>query len=189
MKKIIISFLLILVVGVLFYFNADSGKYKIKGTVRNKQQNGKMVYLRNAVNPSIVYDSTAIRNGRFSFSGKESEEAVVRELYTMVDNEYVNYLPVVLEPGTITVLLDSVVCTSGTLLNDKMQDFLLAKGKFYEEDFSDNTKEDIMQRFGDFLTKQIRVNSHSPVGKYIYVSYSLYLSEKNKKELLQLGMN
>lgn len=188
MKKGVILFLLILIAGGAIYFNTGSGSYKIKGMVRDTHLNGRMVYLRNVANPSIIYDSTEIRNGRFSFSGKERSGIVVRELYTTVDNGYVNYLPVVLEPGTITVLLDSVVCTSGTPLNDKLQDFLLAKDKFYDGDFTGCSKEDIILRFGDFLVKQIKEYIHTPIGKYIYVSYSGYLSENNKKELVKSGI-
>lgn len=98
----------------------------IEGTVKDKNYEGKQVYLRHALTPE-TYDSTIVKNGTFRFTlGETSPEVSLLVLKASSDDLFPVTLPVVTEKGVVKVVLGELVLTSGTDLNDRLQDFLLA---------------------------------------------------------------
>lgn len=98
----------------------------IEGTVKDKSYEGKQVYLRHALTPE-TYDSTIVKNGTFRFTlGETSPEVSLLVLKASSDDLFPVTLPVVTEKGVVKVVLGELVLTSGTDLNDRLQDFLLA---------------------------------------------------------------
>ena len=99
----------------------------IEGTVKDKNYEGKQVYLRHALTPE-TYDSTIVKNGTFRFTlGETSPEVSLLVLKASSDDLFPVTLPVVTEKGVVKVVLGELVLTSGTDLNDRLQDFLLAR--------------------------------------------------------------
>lgn len=105
----------------------------IEGTVKDKNYEGKQVYLRHALTPE-TYDSTIVKNGTFRFTlGETSPEVSLLVLKASSDDLFPVTLPVVTEKGVVKVVLGELVLTSGTDLNDRLQDFLLAVDRFGDE--------------------------------------------------------
>ena len=105
----------------------------IEGTVKDKSYEGKQVYLRHALTPE-TYDSTIVKNGTFRFTlGETSPEVSLLVLKASSDDLFPVTLPVVTEKGVVKVVLGELVLTSGTDLNDRLQDFLLAVDRFGDE--------------------------------------------------------
>ena len=105
----------------------------IEGTVKDKSYEGKQVYLRHTLTPE-TYDSTIVKNGTFRFAlGETSPGVSLLVLKASSDDLFPITLPVATEKGTVKVSLGELVLTSGTALNDKLQDFLLAVDRFSDE--------------------------------------------------------
>lgn len=105
----------------------------IEGTVKDKSYEGKQVYLRHALTPE-TYNSTIVKNGTFRFTlGETSPEVSLLVLKASSDDLFPVTLPVVTEKGVVKVVLGELVLTSGTDLNDRLQDFLLAVDRFGDE--------------------------------------------------------
>ena len=83
---------------------------------------------------SETYDSTIVKNGTFRFTlGETSPEVSLLVLKASSDDLFPVTLPVVTEKGVVKVVLGELVLTSGTDLNDRLQDFLLAVDRFGDE--------------------------------------------------------
>ena len=99
--------------------------YKIEGSAPLAEFEGKMVYMKDASTNSLI-DSARIVNGKFAFADTTNvERPVIKILSIHASKTGLEYrLPVVIENGTIKASISEVVCTKGTLLNERMQDFL-----------------------------------------------------------------
>lgn len=162
-----------------------STDYKLSGSTHDKNIEGKTVYLTHALDRSVKYDSAVVRNGSFQFKGKIALPEV-RELYVEVDHSPYNYLPVVLEPGVIKIVLDTIVYTGNTPHNDRMQDFLIAKSNFVDENIrQDSISETFLSKFSFFLKQEILKNSDNLIGKYLYKAYSTKLTNEDKKDIVK----
>ncbi|MCS3024744.1 hypothetical protein NXW75_14335 [Bacteroides xylanisolvens] len=79
-------------------------------------------------------------------------------------------LPVVIENGSIQAYISDVVCTGGTMLNERMQDFLMAVDE-YSTACENKQTEQIKSGFADLLKKYIEINDDNAVGEYIRTAY------------------
>lgn len=103
---------------------ADS--YHIEGFSNIPSLDGKMVYLRMMDLDGTVVDSAEIVHGTFKMSGAVDSVMMVM-MYK--DNEPIS--PLVLEDGDISFNLSFCeVEMGGTPLNDKLNDFIVAKRKY-----------------------------------------------------------
>lgn len=167
---------------------AKEHSFIMKGTVTNTAYEGRIVYLKDAVSGTEVYDSVQIVHGKFTFAGMQ-DTAVVRELYVQ-ENDSDNYpltLPVVLENGEILVTLGNIVSVSNTPLNNAMMDFLMAKDRFMDKDFTAKEPDAVKKEFSEFLVTWIMKNTGSPVGKYIYEGYNSKLDEAQKEQVQKVS--
>ena len=73
---------------------------------------------------------------------------------------------VVIENGTIKASIADVVCTEGTMLNERMQDFLLAIDA-YSAACTDKPVEQIQSGFSELLKRYIEMNNDNVIGTYI----------------------
>lgn len=164
--------------------------YVIEGKVTNPKLDGRTVYMQDALNPAIRLDSVKVTDGKFRFEGVQAVPEV-RELMVQENDSdmFPVTLPFVLENGRIEVDLGDRVYTGNTKLNDEMMDLLMAFDRFYERDFSNQTKEQVETAFADLLMAEIVKHSNSVVGKYLYDGYKHKLSEKQQADARQtLGM-
>ena len=79
-------------------------------------------------------------------------------------------LPVVIENGNIQADISDVVCTGGTMLNERMQDFLMAVDE-YSTACENKQTEQIKSGFADLLKKYIEINDDNAIGEYIRTAY------------------
>ena len=170
--------------------NSAPKSYVIEGKVTNPKLDGRTVYMQDALNPAIRLDSVKVTDGKFRFEGVQAVPEV-RELMVQENDSdmFPVTLPFVLENGRIEVDLGDRVYTGNTKLNDEMMELLMEFDRFYERDFSNQTKEQIEAAFADLLMAEIVKHSNSVVGKYLYDGYKHKLSEKQQADARQtLGM-
>ena len=158
----------------------------IEGTVKDKSYEGKQVYLRHALTPE-TYDSTIVKNGTFRFTlGETSPEVSLLVLKASSDDLFPVTLPVVTEKGVVKVVLGELVLTSGTDLNDRLQDFLLAVDRFGDEMAGKGESHGkIKKDFSVLLESSILQNKDNEVGVYIFRSYGSRLSPEQKAHIAE----
>lgn len=95
-------------------------------------------------------------------------------------------LPVVTEKGVVKVVLGELVLTSGTDLNDRLQDFLLAVDRFGDEMAGKGESHGkIKKDFSVLLESSILQNKDNEVGVYIFRSYGSRLSPEQKAHIAE----
>ena len=155
---------------------SDSGFHQIKGYEINgstplPEFEGKMVYMKDFSSGQLV-DSAEIVHGKFDFSDTVTiVSPVVKVLSIRAGKSGLEYrLPVVIENGSIQAYISDVVCTGGTMLNERMQDFLMAVDE-YSTACENKQTEQIKSGFADLLKKYIEINDDNAVGEYIRTAY------------------
>ena len=159
----------------------------LTGKVTLPEYEGKQVYLETTSATAQKVDSAVVKNGKFAFTFSDS----IPQVYTLVlgtsaDDQYPITLPVVSEKGAISVVMGKLVLTSGTPLNDNLQDFLLAVSNFTDKAMKQE-KPDMQQVKADFsklVEGAIMQNIKTPVGIYIYKNYSKNLTEAQAAKIL-----
>ena len=138
--------------------------YRIDGSAPLPEFEGKMVYMKD-VSTDAPVDSARIINGKFAFAD------TIKILSIHASKMGLEYrLPVVIENGTIKASIADVVCTEGTMLNERMQDFLLAIDA-YSAACTDKPVEQIQSGFSELLKRYIEMNNDNVIGTYIQTAY------------------
>lgn len=145
--------------------------YKIDGSALLPEFEGKMVYMKDALTDTPL-DSAKIVNGKFVFADTTIiETPTVKILSIRASKMGLEYrLPIVIENGLIEASISDVVCTEGTMLNEQMQDFLMALD-IYSATCTDKSVEDIKSGFSDLLKNYIEINKDNVIGEYIKNAY------------------
>jgi hypothetical protein len=145
--------------------------YRIDGSAPLPEFEGKMVYMKD-VSTDAPVDSARIINGKFAFADTTKiENPVIKILSIHASKMGLEYrLPVVIENGTIKASIADVVCTEGTMLNERMQDFLLAIDA-YSAACTDKPVEQIQSGFSELLKRYIEMNNDNVIGTYIQTAY------------------
>lgn len=145
--------------------------YEINGSAPLPEFEGKMVYMKDVSSGQPV-DSAEIIHGKFDFSDTVTiVSPVVKVLSIRASKSGLEYrLPVVIENGSIQAYISDVVCTGGTMLNERMQDFLMAVDE-YSTACENKQTEQIKSGFADLLKKYIEINDDNAVGEYIRTAY------------------
>lgn len=186
-KNILFIPLLILFVILAGACSRECG-YRINGFAEDSQFEGKTVYVTDVQSNSIRYDSTVVQGGRFQFSDSvDVALPYVRILSIQADSIMPYCLPVVIENGQITAKLGDLVCTSGTNLNDKLQDFLLGLDQFIASisKHKEWSAEDVKSNFADYFVEHISANANNVVGVYIYEVYCSNIPDEKRQFLLE----
>jgi len=128
MRKTILRILLLL---FLFTSCNQGDHFSIEGKLADKSYDGEWIFLVPLVNAPVErVDSTVIKNGSFSFSGKVSEPEIyiirTRPLIRLSLQE----LLVVKEPGQIQAYIGQNSSAKGTPLNDSLQNWKNQKQLF-----------------------------------------------------------
>lgn len=157
----------------------------IEGSVKDQTYEGKTVYLCDPYT-SVAHDSTSIKNATFSFNlGEQISDVLLLKLKSSTDDLFPITLPVVAENGKVKVALGDLVFTSGTPLNDKLQDFLLAVDHFSDKAVNSGKEtEELRKDFMNLLEASILQNSDNGVGVYIFRAYSSRMTPECRSSIL-----
>ena len=162
---------------------SNTAKEGLFGKVTMEGYEGKQVYLETTVGTPTKVDSALVENGKFTLTFTDATPQVYRlVLGKSADDMYPITLPVVSEKGHISVVMGELVLTSGTPLNDNLQDFLLAVSNFTDKAMKQE-KLDMNQIKADYaklVEGAVMQNIKTPVGAYIYRMYSNQLSDEQQ---------
>lgn len=183
------KYTLVSLVALLFFACGSNTETKqgLTGKVTMEGYEGKQVYLQTTVGTPEKVDSATVENGRFTFNFTDS----IPKVYQLVLGKEANdmfpiILPVVSEKGHIRVSMGELVLTSGTPLNDSLQDFLLAVSNLTDKAMKQE-KLDINQVKADLaklVEAAVMQNIQTPVGAYIYRMYGHQLTDEQKALIL-----
>lgn len=206
MRKLIYLFI---VAGALF--SCQNNNYTINGTVAGDAYEGKNVYLQQMTDDAMVATDTAvIENGKFTFSGT-ADPKVLRfvALDETVNSQQENRIPVLIEPGRLQMVFDTVVTVKGTKVNDAYTGFRLQQrglvqnirgiiGQFNSESAAgtmtaerdaelQQSYEEISSQLTDLNFNFIKENIKNKLGEFVFEnSYSMFEPEQ-QKEILNLA--
>ena len=162
----------------------------LTGKVTLDGYEGRHVFLETTDGSAVKVDSAVVTEGKFAFTFNDSVPQVYRlVLAASNDDQYPITLPVVSEKGAVKVSMGELVLTSGTPLNDGLQDFLLAVSNFYDKALQQE-KPDLQKIAADFaklVEGSVMTNIGTPVGAYIFRAYSDKLTEAQKAQILLRG--
>ena len=162
----------------------------LTGRVTLDGYEGRKVYLETTGANALKVDSATVAEGRFALTFNDSVPQVYRLVLTASDDDqFPITLPVVSEKGHVQVVMGELVLTSGTPLNDTLQDFLLAVSNFTDKAMQQE-KPDMQQVKADFaklVEGAVMKNIDTPVGAYIYRTYSHNLTPEQKESIVSRG--
>jgi len=162
----------------------------LTGRVTLDGYEGRKVYLETTGANALKVDSATVAEGRFALTFNDSVPQVYRLVLTASDDDqFPITLPVVSEKGHVQVVMGELVLTSGTPLNDTLQDFLLAVSNFTDKAMQQE-KPDMQQVKADFaklVEGAVMKNIGTPVGAYIYRTHSDKLTPEQKESIANRG--
>jgi hypothetical protein len=187
MKKIFISIALL-----IFVFGCSKGNMLIISGKTDVKYDGTKVYLVPLPNPiADIVDSAIIKKGKFVFKKRADSVYISHITVSRKANAPIERLLIVVEPGELNVLLDTISCASGTTLNDKLQgwkdttvDCFKKMSRAEEKSEREKISSIFEQNTVDFIK-----NNPNPLGGYLYFMYDRILTATQKKELDSLGIN
>lgn len=143
---------------------------------------GRHVYLEMTDDAQTVVDSALVKDGRFSFNLNDSTPQVYQLVLKETDDDiFPILLPIVSEKGNLYVSMGELVYTSGTPLNDKLQDFLLAVSNLGDRKLENEADlEKYKADYAALLQGFILQNADNVVGEYIFRTYHSKLSEQQR---------
>ena len=188
MKKHVLFLSVLILCMVVMAACSPSPGYRIYGMAKDSRFEGKTVYLTDMQSNAIRYDSTVVKNGKFEFADSvDVAVPYIRVLSVQIPDSIMPYcLPVVIENGNITALLGDRICTSGTGLNDRLQDFLLGLDEFISSisKHPEWSADDVRSNFTDYFIRHIEANAGFIVGAYIFKTYRPNIPEDKCQPLL-----
>lgn len=127
-------------------------------------------------------DTLDITNMTISFERNDTASmpyiAVIR-LSNPTDSIDILSMPVIIEPGEININISEYITVQGTNLNLRLQEFLNGLQATHDSIklMKDIQVEKIKTKFSEFYRQQILMNKDNVLGKYIYKSYGIHLTE------------
>lgn len=207
MRKIVFLFIM----GSILFSCQNNKNYTISGTVADGAYEGTNVYIQEMTNDAmVVVDTLVVTNGSFSLKGV-ADSTVLRfiSLDESVSPQQDSRVPVLIEPGKIEVLFDTVVTVKGTKVNDAYTEFrqqqreLVKSIRSVMEQYNTASAEGSMtdsleaqikasyDKISDQLTglnfNFIKNNIGNDLGKYAFLTSSSMFSPEQQKEILELA--
>lgn len=206
MKKLIYLFI---TAGILL--SCQNNNYTINGTVPGDANEGTNVYLQEMTDDAMEPTDTAVvENGKFTFSGT-ADTTVLRfiVLDETVNPQQENRVPLLIEPGRLQVVFDTVVTVKGTKVNDAYTNFRLQQkdlvkeirgviGQFNSENaagtMTPERDEELQKSYEDInkqLTDQnfdfIKENIGNKLGEFVFQTSSSMFEPEQQKDILNLA--
>lgn len=197
MKKLF--FLIALV--FLFCRCDDDRTLVIEGKLRTDRDfNGEWLYLLPTDGNKLIRDSALMKDGQFTFTKKADSVyiAMIRPKNAVL-TYFLQPLLVAVEPGILTVRLDSVSLGKGTPLNDVLQGW--KEKKTSHDLFINNLRRQVRKaddaekaeleaqlkqseaEYSDYNYNFVRENKDNPIGRFVYNLTKSLLTEEQKETL------
>lgn len=208
MKKL--TFLLLAIV-IMAASCADKNAYTITGKLSSNEYDGQ-VYLEKLgenwdYTKRVRIDSVNVVDGQYVFKGLAKEEPML--CYIVFENppkEFIYPIALLVEPGNIEVIVDTLPIVKGTTTNDIFQAWnndmsTLSKERYglYKKIGGDSTiaeeeKKIKLEKHGEETWKMmndltygfIKENVNTEIGIYHFVMSSYYYSDEQIKDILDL---
>jgi peroxiredoxin len=194
-----------------FLISCQNGKnYTVNGTIADESYEGTNVYVQQMTDETMnVVDTLVVTNGSFSLNGV-ADSTLLRfiSLDETINPQQESRVPVLIEPGRIEVLFDTIVTVKGTKVNDAYTDFRIkqkalmktirgvmeqyntanAEGTMTDslEAEINMTYDNISERLNGLNFNFIKENIGNELGKYLFLSSSSMFSPEQQKEILNL---
>lgn len=119
MRKLIclLPFLLLL----LYFTSCERNNFTIKGSAPSARDGDTVFLQQRKGNFLETVDTSLVHNGTFYFSGYR--DSIMPHAITYANEQEDYFIPIVVEPGTITIRLGKPFQIGGTPLNDRLQDY------------------------------------------------------------------
>jgi peroxiredoxin len=204
--------LLFLFISAGFILSCQNNKsFTIKGTVTDGAYEGTNVYVQEMTDDGMIgIDTLVVTNGSFEYKGV-AESALLRfiSLDESINPQKDSQVPVLIEPGKINLLFDSVVTVKGTAVNESYTDVRLkiselrksirsvveqyntAKTEGTLTDSLDAELNNSYDKFNAELTELnfnfVKENISNELGKFIFLSSSSMFSPEQLRTILDLA--
>lgn len=200
----------LIILGVLLVSCQTNTRYTIQGTVANAAFEGTKVYLQDMTEDAMVtIDTVMVIDGSFQFSGL-ADSTFLRfiSLEESTQPKQANRVPVLIEPGTITVVFDSVVTVRGTRANDEYTELknqqrelndtlrgIVEKFNVAREDGSltDEMEEKVRAKYDristelkDLTFQYAKNNMGNELGRYLFMTSHAMFEPEQQQELLDI---
>ncbi|MFV0468950.1 MAG: redoxin domain-containing protein [Dysgonomonas sp.] len=208
MKKLILGLVVSSIFSTSFAQVSGTKTYTVNGTFAKNDFNGRKIYLQNLDLTSfdvVNIDSTVVDQSKFRFTGSIAEPSLYFLSYEKENKPFVN---LILESGTIEILVDTITNVKGTLLNDDLQALNQRKREIgiridsletvFKEATDNGTMTPLLQK--DLETKYFELanasktdlfeftkkNIKNPVGEFYFATVSGYFEPEQSGELIKL---
>ena len=93
------------------------------------------------------------------------------------------YMPIVVEAGEVTVVLDKLYSTWGTPLNKEMQQFFVGMQRVSESLEGETDPQMVISSYSSYYKKQILLHSDDVIGRFILAEYGANLTPDDGMEV------
>ncbi|HTN68811.1 MAG TPA: redoxin domain-containing protein [Dysgonamonadaceae bacterium] len=204
MKKI----LFLSVIAALLAACQSKPEYTIHGTVADDKYEGQQVYVEKWTDSiMITVDSTKIENGKFKIKGKASSPAL--RFITLGSTPSKARSIVMVEPGRIDIVYDTLFHITGSKVNDAYNDFNLKQNDLttkirsiseqYNTAMIDGTMTDTLDKeltsaYEDVANEAkvlnydfIKANIDNELGQYLFMTTSGLFDTDQQRDILALS--
>lgn len=184
-----------------------SKNYEIEGFI-NPQSDGDLVFLQKQENDNFVLvDSTRIKNGKFRFSGIQDTATIA--LISIDAKGMYDPLFFILENGKLEAHIDTLSQISGTILNDKFQNYnndrrsfdnrieqlnRMYVSSYLSESLNDSAFAQLKLRFEEeqlqlktLTLDYINSNNSNISGVYIFVQNSYMFTSEEQHQIIEVA--
>lgn len=158
--------------------------YTLEGKVTDSRLEGRTVYLTDAHDSHVRYDSATVLHGTFRMVGRQDTPQVRELLVQETDSDrFPVTVPVVVENGRIEADLGNRIYVGNTPNNDALMDFLMEKDRFLDDTTNVQAPvEEIRTRFASFIASQVMKHGRSVVGRYLFEAYKGKLTPEQQAQ-------
>lgn len=189
----------------------NNKQYTISGTVADEAYEGTSVYVQQMTDDAMItVDTLEVTNGAFSLTGV-ADTTVLRfiSLDGTVNPQQESRVPVLIEPGKMKVVFDTVVTVRGTKVNDAYTDFREKQRELVksirgvmeqyntanaEGAMTDSLEAEINVAYDNISSQLTDLNFNfvkeqigNDLGKYAFLSSSSMFAPEQQKEILDLA--
>lgn len=124
-------YLLLVILTAFMCAACQRPNYQIKGYVQSAKEGDTVFLQQRKGNVLETIDTSLVHNGTFSFSGYQ--DSIQPHAITYANEQEYYFVPIVIEPGIITVNLNNPFKIGGTPHNDSLQKYYSSLGNYQKQ--------------------------------------------------------